>query len=305
MLLLFKNKIVAFALLILLSIAGLILMITNSNAQKNTASTDNIVVIKKHKYHNAALAAKQIQAYQKVCTIFKEAGYKDTGLAMYASREGEYLSLDEISKLDNITVTEYFRGTDYARYEEGQTWEPSFKTAEQKNAPETTFDCRMIPKRIAKTEIRTLNQHMLISNLGNDERGLVTINVISQPNLTQSYSKKKLPNNLTAEKIPNSNFECLSNPAILSCYFKDVPIHASTNREVVLQSKVPAKGLNPMFDASSDLPVPILNMIEKDVYKAGDIVKIYEHVSVVVGKEVSNNKFEIPEFAKDYKVVKK
>jgi hypothetical protein len=305
MLLLFKNKITAFAILILLSIAGLILMITNSSAQKNTASTDNIVVVKKHKYNNLMLAAKQFQAFQKVCTIFKEAGYKDMGLAMYASRNGEYLNLDEISKLDDITVTEYFRGTDYARYEEGQTWEPSFKTAEQKNAPETTFDCRMIPKRIAKAEIRTLNQHMLISNLANDENGLVNINVVNQPNLAQGYSKKKLPNNLTAEKIPNSNFECLSSPAILPCYFKDVPIHAGTNREVVLQSKVPAKGLSPMFDASSNMPVPILDVIEKDAYKTGDIVKIYEHVSVLVGKEIPNNKFEIPEFAKDYKVVKK
>jgi hypothetical protein len=268
-----------------------------------TPLADNIVIVKKHRYNNSLLAAKQLQAFQRVCTMIKEAGYKESGQAVYAPRNGEYLTIDEIIRLDDITVTEYFRGTDYARYEEGQTWHPSFRTTEQKNAPETTFDCRMLPKRIANVEIRTLNQNILISNLANNELGLVTINSI--PKSVTGYKSKKILSNLIAEKLSSSNLECLSNPALTSCFFKDIPVHQGTNREVVLQSKIPANGLNPMLDMTSNLPVPALDIIEKDVYKAGDMAKIYFNISVNVGKEISNNKFEIPEFAKNYKIVNK
>lgn len=264
---------------------------------------DNIIVIKKHKYNNVELATKHLQAFQKVCTMVKEAAYKESGQSIYAPREGEYLSISEISKLDNVIITEYFRGTDYARYEEGQTWHPSFRTTEQKNAPEKTFDCRLLPKRIANVEIRTLTNTIIVNNLANNEQGLVTVE--SVPTGVKGYKLKKLANNLNPEKITNSNFECLSNPALPPCYFKDIPVHLGTNREVVLKSKIPAKGLNPMLDMTSNLPVPVLDVIEKDVYKAGDIAKIHENISVIVGKEISNNKFEIPDFAKNYKVISK
>jgi hypothetical protein len=298
----FKHKIFIFFIL-LLSIVAILMTTTNSNAQKNLTSLDNIVVIKKYKYYDSDLASKHFQAFQKVCTMVKEAGYKQSGQAVYAPRDGEYLTIDEIRKLDDITVTEYFRGTDYARHEEGQTWHPSFLTTEQKNAPETTFDCRLLPKRVSKIEIHTTNENILVDNLANNEQGLVTIN--SVPKSIRGYKLKNVPANLVAEKLFNSNFECLSSPALLPCYFKDLPIHIGTNREVVLQSKIPEKGLNPMWDASSNLPVPVLDVIEKGVYKSGDIVKIYENISIHVGKEISNNKFEIPNFAKNYKLLRK
>ena len=299
----YKNKIFVFILLISLSIVAILLTATNSNAQKNLTSLDNIVVIKKYKYYDSVLAAKHFKAFQKVCTMVKEAGYKQSGNAVYAPRDGEYLTIDEIRKLDDITVTEYFRGTDYARYEEGQTWHPSFRTAEQKNAPETTFDCRLLPKRVSKIEIRTSSENTLIDNLANNEQGLITINSVSK--LVRGYKQKNIQDNLVAEKLFNSNFECLSSPALVPCYFKDLPIHIGTNKEVVLQSKIPAKGFNPMWDASSNLPVPVLDVIEKGVFKSGDIVKIYENISVHVGKEIANNKFEIPDFAKNYKLLRK
>ena len=299
----FKHKIFIFFILLLVSFVAILMTTTNSNAQKNMTSIDNIVVVKKYKYYDPVLAAKHFQAFQKVCTMVKEAGYKQSGQAVYTPRDGEYLTIDEIRKLDDITVTEYFRGTDYARYEEGQTWHPSFRTAEQINAPETTFDCRLLPKRVSKIEIRTSSENILVDNLANNEQGLVTIN--SVPKSVNGYKLKNVPTNLVAEKLFNSNFECLSSPALLPCYFKDLPIHIGTNREVVLQSKIPEKGLNPMWDASSNLPVPVLDVIEKGVYKSGDIVKIYENVSIHVGKEISNNKFEIPNFAKNYKLLRK
>lgn len=194
-----------------------------------TPLADNIVIVKKHKYNIPLLAAKQFQAFQRVCTIFKEAGYKQSGQAVYAPRDGEYLSIDEIMKLDDITVTEYFRGTDYARYEEGQTWHPSFRTAEQKNAPETTFDCRLLPKRIANVEIRTINKNIHISNLANNELGLVTVTVNDTAKSIAGFRLKKIPPNVIAEKLPNTNLECLSNPAMIPCYYKDIPIHSGTN----------------------------------------------------------------------------
>ena len=276
---------------------------SDSNAQKNMTSLDNIVVVKKHKYYDSVIAAKHFQAFQKVCTMAKEASYKQSGQAVYAPRDGEYLTIDEIRKLDDITVTEYFRGTDYARYEEGQTWHPSFRTAEQINAPETTFDCRLLSKRVAKIEIRTSSENILVDNLANNEQGLVAI--ISVPKSVRGYKQKNVPDNLVAEKLFNSNFECLSSPALIPCYFKDLPVHIGTNKEVVLQSKIPAKGLNPMWDASNNLPVPVLDVIEKNVYKAGDISKIYENISIQVGKEISNKKFEVPDFAKKYKFLRK
>lgn len=60
-----------------------------------------------------------------------------------------------------------------------------------------------------------------------------------------------------------------------------------------------------MLDMTNNLPVPVLDIIEKDVYKTGDTAKIYLNISVSVGKEISNNKFEIPGFAETYKIINK
>ncbi len=267
-----------------------------------SSEVDNIVVVKKHRYNNMQRSSMQIKAFQTLCNTHKIASYKQTRLPIYAPQAQDDLSMDDINRLDDITVTEYFSGTSYARYEEGQTWHPSFSTKEGEKVRDTEFYCRLVPKKIMNVEIRTPTHWIVISNLANNEQGQVTYEAV-KPGWLDRIPPKRPAKNLIPEKVPNSNFECLSRPGLGSCYLKDAPIHAGSNREVVLKTAIPARGENPMSDAMHDLPVPALNAI--GAFKQGDMAKVFDHVSTVVAKEIPLIRFELPQFAQSYKVIRK
>jgi hypothetical protein len=266
---------------------------------------DNIIVVKKHVYNDPQLAVQKTHAYQKQCTTIKEALYESTKHASAAPKNGDYLSLEEIAKLHNVTVTEYFRGSDYARYESGQTWDISFQNTEQNKLKDDEIYCRILPKQFTKGEIRTATQAITFNKTDN-EQGVVEVRQM-RSGLLEMIKPPVLAKDLVVQKVNNKNTECLSKPELLDCYFKDMPVHSGTKKLVVLESKRPAKGLNKMIDAFSNMTIPNLGAGFGDgtVFKADDFYKIYEHISVSVGKEISNNKFEIPEFAKSYKIVNK
>jgi hypothetical protein len=275
-----------------------LLISTSAVAQPAVSApqADNIVVVKKYRYNDPLRAALQIKAGQTICTDLKKAAYKETRNPIYAPQTQDNLSLDEIIQLQDITVTEYFSGTSYARYETGHSWEAAYSNIESDKVRDTEMYCRLVAKPTLKAEIRTPMLWLLVSNLANKEQGLATYESGNIP-------PKKPIKNLLPQKVPNSNFDCVSRPELASCFLKDSPIHAGTNREVVMQTKVPAKGDNPAVDAFNDLPVPLLQ--SQGSFKFGDVAKVYEHVSTVVAKEIALKIFELPPFAKDYKVVRK
>jgi hypothetical protein len=300
-----KNKTFAFAVFLLILIVAMTMTSMNSNAQKNTNTLNNIVVVKKHVYNDPKLTAQKTYAWQKQCTSAKEALYAATKQAAAAPKDGDYLSIDEITKLHNVTVTEYFRGNDYARYEVGQTWDVSFQNTEQNKLKDSEIYCRIIPKQFTKGEIRTAAQTITFHKTDN-EQGVVEVRQM-RPGLLEMIKLPVLAKDLVVQKVKNANTECLSKPELSDCYFKDIPIHSGTKKVVVVESKRPAKGLNKSIDATADMTISNLGAGFGDgtVFKADDYYKVYENISVTVGKEISNSKFEIPDFAKDYKTVNK
>jgi hypothetical protein len=266
---------------------------------------DNIIIVKKHVYNDPQLTAQKTHAWQKQCTTMKEALYASTKQVSAATKNGDYLTLEEIEKLHNVTVTEYFKGNDYARYESGQTWDISFQNTEQNKLKDDEIYCRIVPKQFTKGEIRTATQAITFHKTDN-EQGIVEVRQL-RPVLLEMIKSPVIAKDLVVQKVKNTNTECLSKPDLLDCYFKDIPVHAGTKKMVVLESKRPAKGLNKMIDAFGEMTIPNLGAGFGDgtAFKADDFYKIYENISVSVGKEISNNKFEIPEFAKSYKIVNK
>jgi hypothetical protein len=301
----FKNKILASFSLLSLSIAAMLMPLTSSPAETKLTLLDNIVLVKKHVYNDPELTAQKTHSFQKQCTKMKEALYETTKQASAAPKEGDYLSLDKIRQLHDVTVTEYFRGTDYARYEVGQTWDVSFQTNEQNKLKEEEIYCRIAPKQFTKGEIRTASEKITFHKTGNDP-GVVEVSQM-RPELMAIIKPPYLAKDLVAQKIKNGKAECLSKPELLDCYFKDIPIHTGTKKLVVAESKLPAKGLNKGMDAILEMQIP--NMLagfgDGTIFKAGDYAKIYENISVTVGKEISNKQFELPDFAKDYKIIRK
>ena len=297
-------KIINFAKSSIMLVVATIAFSTSAQAQKNTVLPDNIVIVKKQVYSDPVNTAQKTQAYQKICTTLKEGSYATTKLPPLAPKEGDYLSLDEISKFHNVTVTEYLSGSNYARYEEGQTWNFSIGKEEKERLGETEFYCRMVPQKFIMGEIRTKTQLITFGKYG-DKEGVVT--VYSKPEGLSSFIKlpKMLPD-LLPQKIRNSNIECLSRPDIPDCYLKDMPVHIGSKKQVVVETKRPARGTSKLMDAMGDMVLPIDGRLAGNVvFKALDFLMIYENVSVSVGKEIPNSKFEIPEFAKNYKMVKK
>lgn len=300
-----KTKIMYAATLLTVLVVAILCFSTYAHAQKNTVLPDNVVIVKKHVYNDPSNTAQKTQHLQKICTTFKEAGYATSKDPSYAPKEGDYLSIEEILKHHKVTVTEYFSGTNYARYEEGQTWNSSVEQEERERLRETEFYCRMVPQKFTKGEIRTKTQLISFGKYG-DKEGNVTIHNRSEEASSFSKPPKMLPN-LLPQKIRNSNIECLSRPDIPDCYLKDMPVHIGSKKAVTVETKRPARGASKLMDAMDDMVLPNWGAIVGDgvIVKALDFLMIYENVSVSVGKEISNSKFEIPEFAKNYKMVKK
>jgi hypothetical protein len=301
--LIFKNKRLAFATSLLM--VALVLPMTNVHAETNFTLPDNIVVVKKHVYNDPELTAQKTHSWQKQCAKLKEGLYETTKHPSAAPKEADYLSLDKIRQLHDVTVTEYFRGNDYARYEVGQTWHVSFQNTEQEKLKEAEIYCRIVPKQFTQGEIRTANERISFHKTGNDP-GVVEMSQV-RPELMAIIKPPFLAKDLVAQKIRNGKAECLSKPELPDCYFKDIPIHPGTKKLVVAESKLPAKGLNKGMDAVLEMQIPNLlaGFGEGTIFKGSDYAKIYENISVTVGKEISNKQFELPDYAKDYKIIRK
>lgn len=300
-----KNKNILFTNLLLILLVAMMMSSRVSSAQKSGATQDNIIVFKKHVYNDPQLSAQKTHAWQKQCTKAKEVLFLSTKQESAAPKNGDYLSLDAISKLHSVTVTEYFRGKDYARYESGQTWDVSFQNTEQNKLKDSEIYCRIVPKQFTKGEIRTATQTIVFRKTEGDQ-GVVEVRQ-TPPGLLDMIKTPVLAKDLVIQKVNNGSIECLSKPELTDCYLKDIPVHLGTKRVVVVESKRPAKGLNKSIDAIAEMTISNLGVGFGDgtVFKADDYYKVYENISVAVGKEIPNNKFEIPDFAKDYKIINK
>lgn len=295
-----NHKTIAAPVFLLLIIGALALFGTNSVAQKKIIVLDNIVVTKKIVYSNSDRAIDFISETQKFCTKLKEESYASTKLPLLAPRTEDYTKTDEIKKFQNATVTEYFRGTSYAKYEVGQEWLPSESQAKKQNPDE--FDCSLKVNKFFKGEIRTPTQKLSFSKY-NDEQGKVEVSSLSV-GLFERIQIPKLPQNLEPIKVNNIDVECLTNRESVNCYFKNIPVHLATKKLVILQTKLLDRGVNALNDSLFYSDLGLFKQASKPDVHVRDLHKSDKFDSISIGKEIPDSKFDMSMF-KDFKIIYK
>jgi hypothetical protein len=294
-----RNKILGFSALLFLTIATY--AASTSFLDGKAVGNDNIVLVRKHVFANPQRMAESVYAQQKQCLELKAIGYKESGLAHFAPLpEEKLLSLDEIVKLQNITVTEYFRGSNYAKHIKGSQLDTYLRQPNGQKRKQEEFDCRVLGTKINTIEIITDSKSISINNLANNGQGeVIYYNRNSlKPKTNSDFKARHFPKDLTATKVPNSTTECLTKPGLVKCYLKSIPVHSGTDREVDVHNFVPEKGQNPFHDSLMSLPVSV-------GFTGVDVFKIFELISVEIAKDVPNSVFEVPAWASAYKVITK
>jgi hypothetical protein len=298
--LILKHKSFAISFFLLLIVGASVLYGTNSIAQKIFTSSGNIVLVKKIVYNEPERAVDLISETQKYCTKLKEESYASTKLPSLAPSPDDYTNIDDIRKFQNVTVTEYFRGSSYAKYETGQEWLHSESQAIIKNPDE--FDCSLKINKFLRGEIRTPTQKITFSKYNNNQGKIEIVNFPT--NFFERIQIPKLPQNLETIKVDNSNIECSTNRESINCYYKDMPIHLGSKKLVILQTKLLEKGVNVMNDSILYSDVGLLRFATKPNVHVRDVVKIEKLDSFILGKDISDTKFDISTF-KDYKIIHK
>jgi hypothetical protein len=297
-----KYKIIAIALSLSLIVGISVLFVTDSSAQKMVPVSDNVIVVKKIVYHEPELTAQKIHSWQKQCRKAKEALYEATKIAAVAPKPEDNTSIDEIRKFQNVTLTEYFSGNRYARYEIGQKW--LFSESPSKAKSPEDFDCSLKVEKYITGEIRTPNQIMHFTKYGNDQG---KINVANQSaGHFERIQMPAVPKNAETITLENTNHKCMQSIEIPKCFFKDMPIHVSSKRAVILQSTAPQKGVSKLYDAVSEMEMPnaLAGFGDGTVYRGSDFVASdHKFDSISIGKEIPENKFDLSMF-KDYKIIK-
>jgi hypothetical protein len=294
-----RNKILGFLALFFLTIATY--AASTSFLDGKAIGSDNIILVRKHVFANPQRMAESVYAQQKQCLELKAIAYKESGLVHFAPlQEEKLLSIDEIVKLQNITVTEYFRGSNYAKHIKGNQLDTYLRQPNGEKRKQEEFDCRVLGAKINTIEIITNSKSISVNNLANNGQGEViyTNRDSLKPKTNAGFKAKHFPKDLSAIKLPNSTTECLTKPGLIKCYLKSIPVHFGTDREVDIHNFVPEKGQNPFHDSFMSLPVSV-------GFTNGDIFKIFEFISVEIAKDVPNSAFEVPAWASAYKAVTK
>jgi hypothetical protein len=294
-------KTITISVVLLLIIGTSVFYGTNSIAQKKIFTTsDNIVLVKKIVYNEPEKAADFISEWQKYCTKLKEDSYASTKLPFLAPLPEDSTNIEEIKKFQNATVTEYFRGTSYAKYSVGQEWLHAESQSKIKNPDE--FDCALKINKFVKGEIRTPTQKIEFSKY-NDEQGKVEI--VNYPiGIYDRIQIPKLPPNLEIIKVGNANTECYTNKEAGKCYFKDLSVHGGTKKLVILQTNLLEKGINPMNDSILYGDPFLVKFASKPNVHIRDVSKIEKFESIEVGKEISEKIFDMSMF-KGFKIINK
>lgn len=297
-----KSKAITIAVFLLLIMGLLALFGTNSIAQKLFPTSDNIVLVKKIVYHDSELTTQKIHSWQQQCAKAKMALYESTKIASLAPRSEDNTSIDEIRKFQNVTETEYFSGNRYARYEMGQKL--LFSESQSKTKSPDDFDCSLKVEKYIAGEIRTPNQSIHFSKSGNDQGKINVANL--RAGLFERVQMPSAPRNSETITIENTNQKCIKNLENPKCFFKVMPIHSGSKKEIILQKIQLEEGISKMNDATNK--IEIANLLggfgDGAVFRASDfIASDHKFESISIGKEISESKFDMSMF-KDYKVIK-
>ena len=302
---LFKNKIFVFFALFAVSVLAWAAAKSVDALNGKTPSKDNITVIRKQVYTYPE-GGKDLLEHQWICNGLKKASYEQFKTAKFAPLPEDVSTLEDVRKLQNITITEYYSGTNYARYEEG--FEYSLANPEtsigDKDGASSKFNCGLQPTLHRAVFIETPKQSINIQEV-NGKSKVVKIRNKSQTSLDGYGPSTRLDKNLAVYKLPSTMQECLAGDECGgSCYFKDIPIHPGTDRKVEVADVMFKTGKCSMIENSTNTRMTPFDT-ELGPVLARHMAKSTENVSIQVGKAISASIFEIPEYAKNYPVKSK
>jgi hypothetical protein len=265
----------------------------------NSAST-NIAIVKKQKLKYQSESVGVLMHGQDFCVSLKKGLYEQSGKPYTPSRE-ETLTAEQIIALFDVKVEEYFKDTHYARIESGRKidFEKFIDDSKDGSNPER-LNCKIPTVQYTVISIEKLDKSITIQ--ATKDGGLVE--AVDIPKDLQKYRTKETPFEFVKIlDVNNSKYKCGLNENMQLCYLKDMQVHPGTGKYVVVQIIAPEPGskhdekLYPERDAFYD---PF-----KGTARAAGMPTIEENVSIVVGEAISDDKFEIPAFAKNYKATNK
>lgn len=273
-----------------------------SFAASGVDSNPTIAIVKKLKYANEEQTVHYLMQVQDLCLQTKIGLYQQRGIT-YSPNPKEKLSAEDIIKLLDVKIEEYFKNNKYAIIESGKNI--SFDHLINHNKKDLdSFVCEFYAPAYFSIEIIQPDKRIISSwyediNAKNHE-GLNQINSI--PALLQKYKSKKVAIPFSKiVNVKNTNYKCGWDSIAQSCYLTDFPIHPGTDRYVVVETGVPTlslfkKPVNSDNNAAFN-PFDMLYALDK-------LNTIQENISIIIGKNIPDDKFEIPKEAKNFKTIR-
>lgn len=279
-----KNKLFVFLVLFAVSLLAWAAAKRVDAMSGKLTAVDNVVVVQKQIYKFTD-GGKNELGIQKHCRESKAIRFEMTGNSMYAPLPEDTSTLEDVRKLQDITITEYYSGKNYAKYTTGHE-----RSRDQKyswvNGATVEFDCSIKSAAVNKVVIETADNQYEYSQYDNKQ----TTNRIDPIRSNDKKSLPKLHKDLIVYKIPNSKQECLVSESLLvgSCLFKDSPVHIGTARKLSIHT-IPFPE-----DAADNEPVKYLVTDASNPYRNKYIAKTEVFVSVEVDKAIPASVFKIP-----------
>lgn len=298
---LFNKKIILGATVLVVSIAAwAATQVYKPSSLVGVDKSKNVNLVRKQKLMFPAETIGNIMFLQNECTSGKVGYIKDVEKRDYVPAADEVLTPAQIEVFFNITIEEYFQGTDYARIESGRTIlgkGRNFVSMKNGETP-SSWNCAFKPYEYTKTDIWRKDKRIGINSASDDYPGSVEVTYILPEH--QKTSLSWIPKGLlnTEYAVAGSNYKCRAHANPVGCYYSEMPVHLGTQKPVQLELRKPVAGSisEPKLDPERDKrfePYP-------GTMRGAGALKIEEFVSMKVGEPISVDKFEIPAFAKGY-----
>jgi hypothetical protein len=292
-------KYIAIAIVVLISVAVYAAVGDKSMLAKVVGSTStNIAIVKKQKLKYPSETAGTLMWQQSLCVASKVALYQVNGV-QYKPLPEEILSREQIIALfDDVTVEEYFSGTNYARIESGKkiTSKRGVDDTKDVNDPEK-FLCKLTLVPYTKIQIKKIDKTIDIQS--NEQGGSVEI-----LNISKELQKYKDAADTVFEPAKtlavNAKYKCdLSAFDMQQCYLNGMQVHPGTGKYVIVQSVRPEPGSK--YDEKTGPQYDALYEEFKGTRRALGQPTIEENISIAIGETIPSDKFEVPDFAKNFK----
>lgn len=296
----FNKKIIFGVTVLTVSIAAwAVTQIYKPSSLAGVDKSTNITLVRKQKLMYPTESIGVIMFSQNDCLTSKIGYLKEVKKQGYVPSAEEVLTPAQIEPYFDVTIEEYFQGTDYARVESGRTIlraKDPFVAMPVEDP--SAWNCAYKVVEYKDVQIRRLNKGIHVYTGRDGESGRVEVTHIPPEN-----QEKRMPWTTKGLQkieidIPGSTYKCSLHVDTMGCYYRDMPVHLGTKQPIQLQWRVPPIGSK--FEVKLDHERDKRFEPYPGTMRGGGLPKIEEFVSMKVGEAISEDKFEIPAFAKSF-----